>query len=192
MKKITTCLTAYYALFLLSGMLMIIGCHNNHPSGKIADQVLPDSIFNIVVKVSSATSITSADLNEFIDSAYCVPLETNTRSLIGNVNKLEILNDTLILFDDQNDLLLTFNKEGRFIRRIGRKGKGPQEYGRIGCFTADHRDNQMWIYDNSKQKILCYSLRGQLKYESPKILLYPFYLARVDGNCVVTESGIRR
>ena len=174
----------YYALLLLSGILMVIGCRNNQPSAKIADQVLPDSIFSTVVEISSATTITSADLKEFIDSAYCVPLETNTRSLIGDVNKLEILNDTLILFDDQNDLLLTFNKEGRFSRRIGRKGKGPQEYGRIGCFTADHSDNQMWIYDNSQQKILCYSLSGQLKYESPKIPMYPFYIARINGNSI--------
>ena len=72
-----------------------------------------------------------------------VILEENRQSLIGNVNKVQMFDEHLYVLDRSvANSLFVFDLDGKFIRRIGRIGRGPGEYARIADFTFD-RDNKI-------------------------------------------------
>ena len=65
-------------------------------------------------------------VSEFADTVVYIPLETNSNSLLRRVRQIQIINNH-ILVNDGNKLLL-FSMDGKFVRQIGKKGKGPGEY----------------------------------------------------------------
>lgn len=65
------------------------------------------------------------------------PLETTEASLLSYPELLKTCRDTLFVFDRSNSSLLLFAPDGKFIRRIGRIGRGPGEYLRARDFLID-------------------------------------------------------
>jgi hypothetical protein len=53
--------------------------------------------------------------------------------------------------------LLVFDRTGAFVRKIGKKGRGPGEYGRLWDFDVD--SEHIYLYDY-RQKISKYDLQG--------------------------------
>ncbi|MBU3041640.1 6-bladed beta-propeller [Bacteroides fragilis] len=62
-------------------------------------------------------------LSTIIDSIYYLPLETDDRYLIGNIDKLIVTDVFFYVIDkDINPSIFCFNKKGEFIRKIGNRG----------------------------------------------------------------------
>lgn len=101
-------------------------------------------------------------LSEWAKSVRFVPLETNDSILLtANLAQIILHDDHLIIFDGKNVYL--FNMEGRFIRKIGNRGEGPEDYLSGGNIRAD-RDG-IHIIDNSKW-IKTYGWDGKWKQTS--------------------------
>ena len=66
-----------------------------------------------------------------------IPLETTNESIIGEIDKLEIVRDTLYILDDDQDMIFLFDKTGKYIARIADIGRGAQEYLAISDFHID-------------------------------------------------------
>jgi hypothetical protein len=115
----------------------------------------------------------SLRFNELIDSLKVVRLETNNASLFGDVTKIEILNDTIIIFDINSQVILTFNIYGNFLQKIGAIGKGPNEILFIRNIAVDRAKKEILVLDDRNLKILHFGLNGNfISWEDAKI--YPF------------------
>ena len=88
-----------------------------------------------------------------------IPLETTDESIIGEINKLEIVHDTLYILDDDQDIIFLFDKTGKYITRIADIGRGPEEYLYIDDFHID--DNIIYVIAGGNQKVFCYDLQGK-------------------------------
>ena len=88
-----------------------------------------------------------------------MPLETTAESIIGNIDKLEIVHDTIYVLDDDQDIIFLFSKEGKYITRIADIGRGPEEYLYIDDFHID--GDIIYVIAGGIQKVFCYNLQGE-------------------------------
>lgn len=96
-----------------------------------------------------------------IETAWYVPLETTEKNLIGDITKIEITENKIFILDDRTSNLFVFSKDGKFLNRIGEKGKGPREYRVVRDFTIDKQNEKVIIYDDMISKLLYYNYDGE-------------------------------
>lgn len=136
MQKVTV------AILCFVGVLIIA------PTGCVKRQVTDDLKIYKVEKIDDVFS-----WDEFVEKVEVIPLETNDSSVIGIFHKGIVTGNDIFVFDFRHHLLLNFDITGNFKRKIGKEGKGPEEYLEIRdfCVTGNH------IYILDYQKIHRYS-----------------------------------
>lgn len=87
-----------------------------------------------------------------------IPLETNKKSFFHPEIVKYRFKDSLIVLSD-GDKILVFNRNGKFIRRIGKTGKGPGEHLRIHGF--DINGDTLYCSSSGTRKIIKYTLEGK-------------------------------
>ncbi|WP_147677878.1 6-bladed beta-propeller [Algibacter pacificus] len=100
-------------------------------------------------------------LSKLIDTCYTVILETTENNLIGKVDEIKIHHDNIYILDKNiSKSVFVFDIEGKFIRKIGQKGKGPGEYIRPDGFEIDKKNKELLIPNTAIRKILRYDFEG--------------------------------
>lgn len=116
-----------------------------------------------VIKVNQSEN-TSANLSDFVENYEMIKLETNDSCLIASISHAEITRDYVFVIDRNN--LYQFDKSGKYIRKIGSRGRGPHEYTNIISFTCSVNNNR--IYISTLGKILCFDFQGNFIEEIEK------------------------
>ena len=105
------------------------------------------------------------------DSLFCgkeiVPLETTAESVIQQIDKLEIVNDTLYILDKDQEIIFLFDKTGKYIAKIDDKGRAGEEYLYMTDFHID--DDILYVPDEGACKVLCYNLQGRFLFSFPTV-----------------------
>lgn len=149
---------------LLSGLA---GCSKatNPDSDLYVDPVPTPS-----VQVSPVDSIPSLNLGQSDDTCFLdkevanmrlIPLETNDGCLIGRISDLFIVGDSIVVVDRDNaKQIYLFNIDGKFLRKIGRYGTGPEEYFSLSCVSAT--PEHISVLDNPLAKHMTYDYSGNV------------------------------
>lgn len=98
-------------------------------------------------------------LSKFLNSINYVTLETNPHSIIGRFAHFEVTDDYIIVRDNSipKQILLFDRKTGKFIKSIGKYGRGPNEYSRFSYIPYDP-DKRVLYAVNSLRQLLVYNL----------------------------------
>jgi hypothetical protein len=144
---------------LVSFSLVLISCSaakkENREKEQSPELIKDESAFPYHINLPKEKSgILKASF--FADSVYYIPLETNGKSLLRKVTHVA-MNDSVIGVSDFKNLFL-FKKNGKFIRTIGRRGKGPGEH----LYINNVFFNKDTIYIANHRKIIKYSFSGKL------------------------------
>lgn len=133
-------------ILLIIGMILFYSC--SEPDEKKDYPVL---------KVSLESTAVS------LDSVFChlelIPLETNDSCLLIYPDKILCFDGKYGIFDSRYPALFVFDKHGRFIKRIGQKGNGPEEYTDIYDVILDS-DGRNFCMLSPFGEILVYSQDG--------------------------------
>jgi len=86
-----------------------------------------------------------------------VPLESKPECMLTAPQKLEMADSLFYILD--NNRVLQFDKSGKYIRQIGQKGHGRQEYLNVGTFYTD-ADRNITLIDTYKNALLQYHSDG--------------------------------
>ncbi|MBN2635716.1 MAG: 6-bladed beta-propeller [Prolixibacteraceae bacterium] len=106
-------------------------------------------------------------VSEIAESIRFVPLETNESCFFGeNISKVEIVDDMLFVSD--YNYIFKYDLNGKFLTRIGKKGRGPGEYA---------QGPQTFLINKSKRLVILFVL-----YES-KMIEYDF-----EGNFIKEKT----
>jgi len=89
-------------------------------------------------------------------------LETRPECLISEVSQLEVADSLFFILDRKIETVFVFNSNGKFVSKIGNKGKGPGEYIRPSKFIVNKRKSLIKIYDSSQCKIITFDFNGKL------------------------------
>lgn len=100
-------------------------------------------------------------LSEIADSVEYVKLENLPECLIKDAWSVQV-SDSFI-FVAQYNSLLQFDRKGKFIRQIGKKGRGPKEYANVYGLCINRDDQRLYVNAGKSQKIQVYDFEGEYK-----------------------------
>ena len=116
------------------------------------------SVDNIVdINVSNSEEL---DFRKYFDAVRYVALETTKDVLIGEVTKIYLTNDHIIIFDQKSMDIFLFGIDGKFIRKIGKKGEGPDEYIFLNDIQFDKERMLVFAHERFRNSIYTYDLYG--------------------------------
>jgi hypothetical protein len=110
---------------------------------------------------SSFSKQEEVPLSNFVNNVKFVALETNDQSIIGRNAHFEVTGEYIIVRDysTPKHILVFDRKSGKFIKEIGRSGRGPDEYMRFS-FIPYQSDKKVFYAVNSLRQLLVYDLQG--------------------------------
>ena len=113
----------------------------------------------IVIDVAKSYPKKELILQDIFDVEYIV-LETNDEfvsyGLVGAIGK------EIIVLINGSDILI-FDRNGKGLRKINRRGQGPEEYIDPSFIALDEENNEMIITDIVQRNIVVYDLFGSFK-----------------------------
>ena len=89
-----------------------------------------------------------------------IPLETTNLTIIGDIEKVEVSDSIIFILDSSIKMVYKFDFEGKYIGRIGEKGRGQGEYMEASNFIINHKDKQIILSEKSSGNILFYDFNG--------------------------------
>ena len=98
---------------MIAGLLALSGCR--HKARSVEGGFSP-----IVIDISKAET---RDPSEDMSIVGIVPLETGPDLLVGDIRKIQVADDAIVILDSRQEVFL-FNGEGKLISKLGRKGRG--------------------------------------------------------------------
>lgn len=154
--------------FFLIGCILIYSCSIENKGKNIQQINRDDNLIIIDIDTVKKDGILFSSL--LFDGFTPIILETNNESLIGEICKIEVHGDFIVILDNviaKNVFLFDIN--GNFIRKIGNRGQGPGEYTAPSDFTVDLDNKYIYIYDSNSRKIDCFNIQDGTFIRSVKI-----------------------
>jgi hypothetical protein len=111
-------------------------------------------------------------LSDIFKNVQVIILENQDNALIGHVSKLIAHKDYIFVLDRSiAKALFVFGRtDGKFIRKIGNIGQGPDEYIEISDFTVDKEHDIIYIMDPQTQKISWFDINSGEYIQSVRII----------------------
>jgi hypothetical protein len=97
--------------------------------------------------------------SSFFKNVRTIILEDHDEAMIGEIQWIQAFDDYLLIFDFFiARKLFVFDKNGKFLRQIGRTGRGPGEYLQVTDFCIDPERREIYLLDSGTRKALKYNL----------------------------------
>ena len=186
-----------YRYIIIAFSLLTISCIHN-PTGGITGRMSitldMSGINNLMIDTARCVSISireagRLDFDKLVDYIEYIPLETNNKSLLGNIDKLIIHSNRFYILDkNQARSVFIFDKKGNHINTIAAIGRGPKEYVSLGNMTVDKYNNEIVLLDDSSYALLYYDLDGNF-LRRDKIGIRMFDFARISKDDFILFSG---
>lgn len=119
---------------------------------------------NDSIDFSNINSEHILNLSSLYDSIKYVKLETSSNSLIGSIKKVIPFNKQFFIFDEEYSNIFIFDDEGKFIKKIGNQGTGPNEYVKYEDICFDTKSNRLFALDNTRNRIQTFDKNGNFLY----------------------------
>jgi hypothetical protein len=97
--------------------------------------------------------------SSFFKNVRTVILEEHNDALIGEIQLIQAFDDYILIFDFViAKKLFVFDKNGKFLRQIGKIGRGSGEYIQVIDFCIDTERREIYLLDTGSRKALKYNL----------------------------------
>ena len=103
-------------------------------------------------------------MSDLIESIEYIPLETTDECLIGNGVFYDFSDNYIIAGDYKGETAYLFDRKGKFMRPIGSKGGGPQDFTHLGYMWIDA--NSRYVVINTSGKALFFDLKGNFLFST--------------------------
>ncbi len=127
--------------------------------------------------------------DSLVESSRFLPLETKAESLVGKVQDIQFDDNRIFVFDGDNELLQVFDDNGKYLCKIGNKGRGPGEYNSMRDFALDRKEKQVWVHDDAGSKLEVYDYDGRHVMTSPIFYCFSALVFNGDKVFTLTRSG---
>lgn len=158
MKKIL-----YYSVLLLLSSCQFTNQKFSNFSIPVGlnDAIIVPIDSSFVKKIIVPSPENSISSSEVITDVKYIPLETTPEALIGYYNKILVYKNLIYIMDYLSaEAVFIYTMEGKFIKKIGNKGGGPEEFYLLYGMSIDRNKDNLVIYDNRKRKMMYYTLTG--------------------------------
>lgn len=173
-------------LFLLILQIAVISCAPKQKKTQSDPHLLIVDLDDIKTKETVKAS-------DFFKNPQSIILETNEKSLIGNIKQIHIDDHHIIILDDSKNLnVLVFNLDGTFSHKIGELGRGAGEYTSISDFTIDKKKDEIYLLDSEDAKVKKYNLStGKFINSIPINSVRASKHIQYQDNCLYVDANIK-
>lgn len=91
---------------------------------------------------------------DIADEIVVTPLETDERCMVGDIRRVIFANGRYYIQDRASSAVFIFDESGKFINKLSRLGRAPNEYLSLISFTVV--GDNIWIIDNNGNMVKCY------------------------------------
>ncbi|MFA5816299.1 MAG: 6-bladed beta-propeller [Bacteroidales bacterium] len=157
MKPITT--TTTITTFLTILLLLLTSCQTSKK---------PQTDLITIDIIPALNNFKEFRLSELVDSIEYVKLETKPECLISSASRV-IGKKYILLLNGQPPQVLLFDRSGKFLRLIGKIGKGPGEYTFPLRIDISPDEDRIIVFDFVQKLFLEYSMDGSFisSYKAP-------------------------
>jgi len=138
--------------------LLINSCINRTVEQESEDPV-NRSQFSVIDYEGICKQQAVVKLSEIASDIEYVPLETNDECLLRSIVTYHFTKD--YIFVQNYDHVLMFDRRGRFIRKIGKPGRGPGEIGLIRVLSVLDSEKQIVLQNNWVRELLYFNYEGE-------------------------------
>ncbi|MDD4645818.1 MAG: 6-bladed beta-propeller [Bacteroidales bacterium] len=138
------------ALILLSLILTICSCSQNSSSDI--------SIIDIHQALESKGALRLSEIAGNIDFIALHNIDSTT--YIANTTRFMVGDHVICVGNNNPSEVLLFTRDGSYLRKIGRKGKGPGEYLDYFNVALNEQEQTILIADNRGKKFILYNYQG--------------------------------
>ena len=125
-------------------LMLLTGCNKNKDNSLIIDLDRNDQV----------------SIFDLVDSISVVKLETNENCFLSFLVQRIIYKNRFYFFDYKQRIIFCFDNNGKFLYKINKFGRGPDEYEAIASFSIDKFNDQLMILV-PYGSILYYDLDGK-------------------------------
>ena len=119
-----------------------------------------------IVNIDTLNTNMKLYFTDLFNSYSIIPLETSANNLIGKIDEIEFHNDTMIILDRNiSKSISLYDENGKYIRKIGKLGKGSGEYVKPISICVNHKEKSIIILCESLKKVIYYTMQGQFLNE---------------------------
>lgn len=164
-----------FPLLLVSVVLFLFGCNSKFRGNESFERSSKESL----------------DLSLLIDttSVKTIKLETTDQCLISSVKQIFLTDNHLFVLNSTPSEIFMFDKNGKFVRKIGSRGRGAGEYLNIENFYIDECRNEVIVYDSEYCKAFVYGYNGNFMYTISN-KNQPFgHIARLNDSLYCLSNG---
>jgi len=108
-------------------------------------------------------------LSEFATDVEFIQFENTPKALLGRVDDIQLTKDYIFVYHFGSDLITQFSRDGKYVRHIGKLGRGPKEYESSRAFSIDEKNERIYIQTNWTSKMMVFNFDG----EYIKTIKYP-------------------
>ncbi len=147
-----------------------------------SEKSLDDNAF--IIDLDSVGTTDDILYSEHFSNVKLVFLETTDECIVGNIDQLRTHDDLYYVLDRSFKSLLVFNEKGKFLRKIGKVGRGPGEYTSPRSFRIDEKNKKIYVLDYISRKLIIYDFDG--KFLNDITLNSPYF----NDFCLINDTGI--
>ena len=119
---------------------------------------LPKSDY-LIIDLSEPLKMNIFYASSLIEECRYIPLETTKESVTGDIRTLIPVQEGFFTLDRFQQLNY-FDLNGKFIHRIGARGRGPGEFTNLVNFSLSEKDKILYLHDSNNQ-ILVYTFDNE-------------------------------
>ena len=142
-------------LFFLAVILLLLTSCNSTKKGVLQEKCIEVDVH------------TTQSMSTLCESYTCIPLELSNDedNLINAIDKLVVHDGCFYVMDRFRNTIFVFSEEGKYLHKIARSGRGPQEY--IELTDFDVYDSEVYILSRANQAIYVYDKDGNFRQIYP-------------------------
>jgi len=152
--------------FIVAAAVICLGCQRKD-----------SGMLSILIDASSDTQAYLSEIAEKVDE---IELEVTDKSLIHQIRHVETLNNHYFIRHHVYSEVLMFDAKGRFVRQVGRIGRGPGEY------TASHQI----VVDREHQRLLLSTQGGVMVFDDNGAFVQSIQLGRMPESMLVLNKQL--
>lgn len=152
-----------YLLFAI--LILNCGCTTKNNNKNQVEDNQSENTFYTIDFPKILKSQKEIPISDIAESVEYIPLETTEESILSRVWDAKFTNDYIFIHQygtAGSALFLTqFDRKGKFIRHIGKIGRGPGEYLLMRTFSIREENQLIYIQSNWKNELLVYTFEGE-------------------------------
>ncbi len=139
--------------------------------------------------VSQITDTVDFPLSQVVGNCELIQLETNEKSLFQSVYHIGISDNYIAIHSYGQMPIKLFDRKGKFVRNIGKVGRGPGEFNSLYGIQIDESANKVYLSPFARAtKLIVYSLDDEILPEIPLVYQQTKFKAYVDNDIVTVLS----